>query len=168
MSNLEWPYNSANLLSICKATAHYFCCSCYVLQLQGHIWFRLIVSTIMSMVKMGCGWGIVAHIDNVPVARFPNLATMIARLIFNNFLHWGICTTGAFIFSVATSTVCSDLSSLNNGEPVSYNAGTVDSRPVSTVATYTCTSGYMLNGEATRTCQSTGVWDGSEPSCDCE
>ncbi len=67
------------------------------------------------------------------------------------------------------ATVCPDLSSLTNGESVGYNnMGTMNNRPVGAVATYTCVDGYMLNGEATRTCQSTGMWDGSEPSCDCE
>ncbi len=32
-------------------------------------------------------------------------------------------------------------------------------------ATYTCTEGYTLTGEATRTCQSNGMWSGSEPTC---
>ena len=32
-------------------------------------------------------------------------------------------------------------------------------------ATYTCVTGYTLNGDTTRTCGSVGVWSGSEPTC---
>ena len=65
-------------------------------------------------------------------------------------------------------TECSDLSSITNGLLVSYNAGTVGNRPVNTLATYTCTSGYILNGAATRQCQTGGQWSDNEPTCDCE
>ena len=33
------------------------------------------------------------------------------------------------------------------------------------VATYTCNDGYILNGNATRTCLETGLWSGSVPTC---
>ena len=33
-------------------------------------------------------------------------------------------------------------------------------------ATYTCNTGYNLNGTNTRTCQATGDWSGSDPTCD--
>ena len=36
------------------------------------------------------------------------------------------------------------------------------------VATYTCSEGYSLVGDAERTCQADGQWDGSEPSCTCK
>ena len=36
------------------------------------------------------------------------------------------------------------------------------------VATYTCSEGYSLVGDAMRTCQANGQWDGAEPSCTCE
>ncbi|XP_064386665.1 sushi, von Willebrand factor type A, EGF and pentraxin domain-containing protein 1-like [Halichondria panicea] len=41
-----------------------------------------------------------------------------------------------------------------------------DNRPVNTVATYTCDTGYTLNGVSTRTCGSDGVWSGSDPTCE--
>ena len=34
-----------------------------------------------------------------------------------------------------------------------------------TVATYTCDTGYTLNGGSTRTCGSNGMWSGFAPSC---
>ena len=36
---------------------------------------------------------------------------------------------------------------------------------VGTVSTYTCDSGYTLNGEDTRICQDNGKWSGEEPVC---
>ncbi len=35
-------------------------------------------------------------------------------------------------------------------------------------ATYTCDTGYMLNGTDTRTCQSNAMWSPDEPTCDRE
>ena len=32
-------------------------------------------------------------------------------------------------------------------------------------ATYSCNTGYNLVGGSTRTCQATGVWSGSTPTC---
>ena len=32
-------------------------------------------------------------------------------------------------------------------------------------ARYTCDDSYSITGDSTRTCQSHGGWDGSEPSC---
>ncbi len=58
--------------------------------------------------------------------------------------------------------ICSDLSSLVNGNVHYGGAGSSDSRPVDTVATYNCNTGYTLNGDSTtRTCGSDGVWSGS-------
>ncbi len=33
------------------------------------------------------------------------------------------------------------------------------------IATYSCNTGLSLSGEATRTCQDTGVWTGLAPTC---
>ena len=33
-------------------------------------------------------------------------------------------------------------------------------------AVYTCDTGYILNGNITRTCQGDANWSGSEPTCD--
>ncbi len=59
---------------------------------------------------------------------------------------------------------CSDLILLTNGDIV-YTAGSPNSRPVDTVAIYTCVTGYTLNGGSTRTCGSDGVWSGLAPVC---
>ena len=60
--------------------------------------------------------------------------------------------------------ICPDLLSLTNGT-ISYSDGSTNSRPVDTLATYTCGTGYTLNGGNTRTCGSDGVWSGSAPTC---
>ncbi len=61
--------------------------------------------------------------------------------------------------------ICSDLSSLANGDIDYGGGGSTNSRPVGTVATFTCDTGYTLNGGTTRTCGSDGVWSGSAPVC---
>ena len=40
-----------------------------------------------------------------------------------------------------------------------------DSTIIGSVATYSCSDGYSLTGEPTRTCLPTGSWSGSQPSC---
>ncbi len=61
-------------------------------------------------------------------------------------------------------TTCPDLTAPANGM-ISYNMGATSPRPVDTVATYTCDTGYTLNGGTTRTCGSGGSWSGSPPTC---
>ncbi len=62
-------------------------------------------------------------------------------------------------------TTCPDLTVPANGI-ISYNLGTVSPRLVNTVATYTCDTGYTLDGGiTTRTCRSDGVWSGFSPDC---
>ncbi|XP_064386873.1 sushi, von Willebrand factor type A, EGF and pentraxin domain-containing protein 1-like [Halichondria panicea] len=68
---------------------------------------------------------------------------------------------------VCQQITCSDLSTLANGD-INYGAGSTNSRPVDTVATYSCNFGYTINGGSTRTCESDGndkVWSGSPPTC---
>jgi len=63
---------------------------------------------------------------------------------------------------VAVDTVCEPPSGIANG---------VVSAPVTKYgakASYFCSSGYSLQGDATRTCQADGTWDGAEPTCVCD
>ena len=54
---------------------------------------------------------------------------------------------------------CETLTNPSSGTvTLSTNGGT-------STATYTCASGYTLQGDATRTCQLDGTWDNSQPSC---
>ncbi len=75
-----------------------------------------------------------------------------------------VIANSKFLFLVA---VCPDLPTSINGS-VDYNAGTVNSRPVNTVATYTCTSDYALMGYTSRTCGSDMMWSGLTPTCQCD
>ena len=65
------------------------------------------------------------------------------------------CT--AYLFTVVD---CGTLTNPVNGQ-VSHTAGTTFGQ----TATYTCARGYNLVGGTTRTCQATGVWVGSAPTC---
>ncbi|XP_064386127.1 sushi, von Willebrand factor type A, EGF and pentraxin domain-containing protein 1-like isoform X2 [Halichondria panicea] len=79
------------------------------------------------------------------------------------------CSGGVWIGSeqpcIASNTTCSHhLTAPTNGM-IGYNAETMDPRPVNTVATYTCITGYTVTGSNTRTCGSDGMWSGSKPTC---
>ncbi|XP_019863662.1 PREDICTED: CUB and sushi domain-containing protein 1-like isoform X3 [Amphimedon queenslandica] len=55
---------------------------------------------------------------------------------------------------------CGDLSDIANGE-VSIAPDTM----LGSNATYSCNDGYTLQGDSVRTCQASGQWSGSEPTC---
>ena len=56
---------------------------------------------------------------------------------------------------------CGTLNDPPNGQ-ARHTAGTGFGQ----TATYSCNTGYNLVGNSTRTCQATGVWSGSAPSCE--
>ena len=55
---------------------------------------------------------------------------------------------------------CGSLNATVNGQ-VDLTSGTTFGQ----TATYSCNIGYNLVGDSTRTCQATGVWSGSTPTC---
>ena len=55
---------------------------------------------------------------------------------------------------------CGSLTDPANGQ-VNHNDGTTFGH----TATYGCNTGYILVGDSTRTCQATGNWNGSAPTC---
>ena len=63
-------------------------------------------------------------------------------------------------YNVFNAAVCRELSSPTNGQ-VTWTGLTNGS-----TATYTCDSGYHLIGDPTRTCLSSGIWSGQEPTCE--
>ncbi len=64
---------------------------------------------------------------------------------------------------VPIEITCFDLPLTANGD-IDYG-GAGSPRPVNTVATYTCVTGYTLSGGSTRTCGSDGAWSGFAPVC---
>ena len=73
--------------------------------------------------------------------------------------------TGPPTATVPLVFTCPELTSPTNRTLIAYNAGSSHNRPVGTVATYSCATGYTLNEGSTRTCQSGGTWSGSAPTC---
>ena len=55
---------------------------------------------------------------------------------------------------------------LPNGE-VNYDPESINGEyPVGTIASFTCDSGYNLNGSTSRTCQPSGNWTQRTPDCE--
>ena len=65
-----------------------------------------------------------------------------------------------FLLPLFIAVNCSTLNNPANGQ-VSHTAGTTFGQ----TATYSCDTGYNLVGDSIRTCQATGVWSESEPTC---
>ena len=61
---------------------------------------------------------------------------------------------------ILTAVDCGNLTDPANGS-VNHTAGT----SLGQTATYSCNTGYNLVGDSTRTCQATGNWSGSAPTC---
>ena len=58
---------------------------------------------------------------------------------------------------------------INCGNPPMITDGAVDTSGGTNykcTAVYTCNTGYVLNGNITRTCQEDTNWSGSEPTCE--
>ena len=64
-----------------------------------------------------------------------------------------------YTFIFATDVICPVLTFPVNGAIDSIN------RTFNTVVAYSCSEGYILTGDSTRTCLGTGVWSGSDPTC---
>ena len=64
------------------------------------------------------------------------------------------------LFLVYIVVSCGALANPANGR-VSHTGGTTYGQ----IAYYYCNTGYRLVGSSTRTCQATGSWSGSAPTC---
>ena len=64
------------------------------------------------------------------------------------------------ILLVLTAVDCGNLTDPSNGQ-VNHTAGTTFGQ----TTTYSCNTGYSLVEDNTRTCQATGTWSGSAPTC---
>ena len=71
---------------------------------------------------------------------------------------FGFCLIYVFLF--LTVVDCGTPNATTNGQ-VNHTAGTSFGQ----TATYSCDTGYILDANNTRTCQATGVWSGSAPTC---
>ena len=63
------------------------------------------------------------------------------------------------MYSMTAAINCGTPSELDNGA-VTFTSTTFQSQ-----ATFTCDSGYSLEGSSSRTCQSDGTWSGQTPVC---
>ena len=66
----------------------------------------------------------------------------------------------SYVFLSLTVVDCGNLTDPANGQ-VKHTSGTTFGEN----ATYSCNTGYNLVGDMTRTCQATGNWSGSAPTC---
>ena len=64
------------------------------------------------------------------------------------------------LYLLSTAVNCGALANPANGQ-VTHTAGTTFGQTV----TYSCNTGFTRIGVSTRTCQATGVWSGSAPTC---
>ena len=65
-----------------------------------------------------------------------------------------------YVFLILTGVDCGNLTDPVNGS-VTHTVGTTFGQ----TANYRCNTGYDLVGDSTRTCQATGNWSRSEPTC---
>ena len=77
-----------------------------------------------------------------------------------------------YIYTFCTAVMCSVLTSPENGM-IAYSSDITAPYDHGTVATYSCSTGFGLTGEATRTCtdgdgSTAGVWSGAAPTCERE
>ncbi|XP_045204681.2 sushi, von Willebrand factor type A, EGF and pentraxin domain-containing protein 1-like isoform X2 [Mercenaria mercenaria] len=68
---------------------------------------------------------------------------------------------GSWDFTAPSCSKCPDLSDPDSGTLTMTTSGSV------TTATFTCQSGYYLNGAFTLTCGSDGLWSSDSPTCKC-
>ena len=66
----------------------------------------------------------------------------------------------SYVFLSLTAVNCGNLTDPHNGQ-VDHTAGTTFGQN----AIYSCNTGYNLVGDSTRTCQASGNWSGSAPTC---
>ena len=68
-------------------------------------------------------------------------------------------------FSLFEDIRCDNLLSPANGEIVACSSGTIGVGYEGDTCNFTCDIGYELTGSDTRTCQSDGIWSGSDDVC---
>ena len=86
------------------------------------------------------------------------MSTGTLAMLFSSF-NSPIDLHNVFLF-LATVVDCGSLPDAPNGS-VDHTAGT----SLGQTAIYSCNTDYNLVGDSTRTCQATGNWSGSAPTC---
>jgi len=74
------------------------------------------------------------------------------------------------LINLLTVIDCGLLPLLMSEGQVAYTPGVVTGLEtgLNATASYSCSEGYSLVGDMTRTCQANGQWDGAETTCMCE
>ena len=78
-------------------------------------------------------------------------------------MHVVNCIGGGIIktlFSFSAVVDCGTLTNPQNGNV------TLTTTTFMSTATYSCNSGYTLSGNETRTCEASGTWSDTAPTCD--
>ena len=83
-----------------------------------------------------------------------------AAMACNAIMTSSRCRNLHYVFLILAVVDCGPLTNPDNGQ-VNDAAGTTFGH----TATYSCNTGYNLTGNRTRTCQATGEWSGSAPTC---
>ena len=93
-----------------------------------------------------------------------NLKSIAIFMKYTYFMHFDFMHSAYMcyydIFLLLTAVDCGTLNNPANGQ-VSHTGRTTYRQ----TATYSCDTGYNLVGVSTRTCQATGAWSGSVPTC---
>ena len=76
---------------------------------------------------------------------------------------WCSCRPNTFPQIIVIIITCLFLDPIPNGE-ITYSPN-ISPFDVGTTATYSCNTGFYLDGNSARTCSGSGTWDGSTPRC---
>ena len=71
-----------------------------------------------------------------------------------------------FVRELTLCYIYSDLTCLELPNPEN-GLVTITGTDIGDLATYSCNEGFVLEGDATRTCGQPGFWSGAEPICKC-
>ena len=92
------------------------------------------------------------------LCQYLDMSPLVISICF--FFHIYVAGSGSGSGSGSGAGVCCPLPNPLNGQ-VQFPSTTVGS-----VATYSCFTGYTLNGTSNRTCEADGEWSGDPPTCD--